>query len=299
MHCKHCEKECDDAEQLKTHVINDHHTESKTLLYCDWCDKPYSKYSYRVNDDYNCCSRECTDKYKGKDGLDTVCEECSEEIHIPPSHIDEVDGYSQDNYFCSKDCESEYKSREWRGSDHPSWDGGDVTVECEQCGDEYGVIPSKVEKTLCCSTECLFKYKEKSETRECVVCDTEITRIPSNFKKENACCSDECFKSHISELRKGEDNPQWKGGQFNYYGPNWNEQREKALERDDNECQECGMSMGDHIRHYSEQLHVHHKKPRREFVDIDDPSVEELRKSNKLSNLVTLCKSCHRKMESS
>lgn len=49
----------------------------------------------------------------------------------------------------------------------------------------------------------------------------------------------------------------------------------RALERDDNRCQECGST---------EDLSVHHLIPRRESG------------THKLCNLVTLCRSCHLKI---
>jgi len=65
------------------------------------------------------------------------------------------------------------------------------------------------------------------------------------------------------------------------FGTNWREQREKALERDDFECRKCGDE---------ESLQVHHRKPRYTYRDSDVLEIEE---SNRLHNLVTLCKTCH------
>ena len=58
---------------------------------------------------------------------------------------------------------------------------------------------------------------------------------------------------------------------YNYY-------KNKALERDNYTCQECG---------YSEELimEVDHIKTRKDFPEL----------INKLSNLVTLCPNCHRR----
>jgi len=67
------------------------------------------------------------------------------------------------------------------------------------------------------------------------------------------------------EERQGEDNPMWSGGGPKYYGPSWEVQREKCLERDEYGCLRCGMSGEDHREKYSQGLHVHHIKRFRSF----------------------------------
>lgn len=80
---------------------------------------------------------------------------------------------------------------------------------------------------------------------------------------------------------RGEKNPRWRGGYEPYYGPNWYFQRDKRLKRD-KYCQRCGTN---------EDLVVHHIVPFREF------GREGYKEANKLSNLITLCRSCHRSVE--
>ncbi len=69
----------------------------------------------------------------------------------------------------------------------------------------------------------------------------------------------------------------------NYYGSSWAKQRDRARARDDYRCQVCGTAEQDRVHH------VHHKSPFRQF---DSPKI-----ANHLSNLVTLCPSCHRRVE--
>lgn len=88
------------------------------------------------------------------------------------------------------------------------------------------------------------------------------------------------------EGKTKEQNPAWKGGgNRKYYGPNWEEQREKALERDDHACHKCGSE---------EDLVVHHHVPIRHWRNNDDRDIED---ANQLWNLVTLCETCHGKVE--
>lgn len=73
------------------------------------------------------------------------------------------------------------------------------------------------------------------------------------------------------------------------YGPLWRDRRWEAIARDNFECQECGMTMSECRDEYDTGLHVHHIIPYREF-DSDE-------KAHQLSNLLTLCPSCHHEEE--
>jgi DEAD/DEAH box helicase domain-containing protein len=70
----------------------------------------------------------------------------------------------------------------------------------------------------------------------------------------------------------------------NQYGPNWKQQRERVRIRDEFRCQVCGREED------GRQHHVHHKTPFRQF--------DSYLSANQLENLVTLCPSCHRRVES-
>jgi 5-methylcytosine-specific restriction endonuclease McrA len=66
-----------------------------------------------------------------------------------------------------------------------------------------------------------------------------------------------------------------------YRGENWKEAREDALVRDSRKCRTCGSKRG---------LAVHHIRAYREFRG-------DYLAANQLSNLKTLCGSCHAKEE--
>ena len=69
----------------------------------------------------------------------------------------------------------------------------------------------------------------------------------------------------------------------NDYGPTWPAQRLRALERDGHRCQVCGAL------EINRPHHVHHKKPFRTFTSAEA--------ANQLDNLITVCPSCHRRVE--
>lgn len=70
-----------------------------------------------------------------------------------------------------------------------------------------------------------------------------------------------------------------------YYGPNWQSVRENVIQRDDEECVVCSLGRSTHQQRYNTDLHVHHRRPLKEF--------DSYKKANKLKNLMTLCRFCH------
>ena len=83
----------------------------------------------------------------------------------------------------------------------------------------------------------------------------------------------------------------------NNYGPNWQQQRRRALERDGYRCRTCGAQSkqaGDEEQ--GALLHVHHIRPFRDYGYTPGAN-ENYRVANQLENLVTLCPSCHRRAE--
>lgn len=83
---------------------------------------------------------------------------------------------------------------------------------------------------------------------------------------------------------------QWRSDP-NDYGPNWPRQREAARARDGYRCVLCGTAETPGREH-----DVHHKKPFRSFGYIPGFN-HNYRQANALDNLVTLCRSCHQRVE--
>ncbi len=75
------------------------------------------------------------------------------------------------------------------------------------------------------------------------------------------------------------------------YGPDWSAQRDAARARDGYVCRQCGAPERDGRQH-----DVHHITPFRTFGYV--PGVNDLYKlANRLENLITLCPTCHRRVE--
>lgn len=87
-------------------------------------------------------------------------------------------------------------------------------------------------------------------------------------------------------VKLGEKAPNWRGGislerSPRRYGDDWENIRLIIYKRDNYTCQECGITMNDAKKPH----HVHHIIP---FV---------LSRDNSLNNLITLCPSCHMRIE--
>ncbi len=77
------------------------------------------------------------------------------------------------------------------------------------------------------------------------------------------------------------------------YGPNWEAQRELARQRDGYRCRLCGAP-----ERPGRQHDVHHLVPFREFGYVPGEN-ERYRQANDLGNLITVCHTCHTRIETS
>jgi DEAD/DEAH box helicase domain-containing protein len=99
----------------------------------------------------------------------------------------------------------------------------------------------------------------------------------------------------------------------NDYGPNWSQQRQLALARDQYRCRTCGATgnspaepdaelaeasapVTNSLRPRSPLLHVHHIRPFRDY-GYQPGQNEQYLVANQLDNLITLCPACHRRAE--
>ena len=163
-----------------------------------------------------------------------------------------------------------------------------MIITCEVCKKKFNRNPSRITGRKFCSRECYFKIaiKHPESIRakrrykiggKCVICGDQI--VGKRYKT----CSKKCLLKlrHHNSLRS--NNSQWSGG-FSYEykkgktSKKWKMLRKSIYKRDNFTCQECGQVGG--------KLNAHHIIPWRISKD-DNPA-----------NLITLCKPCHRKIES-
>ncbi len=193
------------------------------------------------------------------------------------------------NNFCSRDCNHDYL-RKNKGNQHLI---KQVKLSCQYCQKEFSVIYSRKDTAKFCSKSCLglangqrgkIQYRKRVVV-PCINCNIEFEKKPSELKKRNFC-SEKCMGEYYAKsgLFSGENSGTWQGGDIDYYGPNWREQRRKTRRRDNYTCQDCGKTETENSR----QLSVHHIIPFREFNG-------DWKKANTLANLISLCEyPCHR-----
>lgn len=103
-------------------------------------------------------------------------------------------------------------------------------------------------------------------------------------------------RCHSDYVPTGEDHPRWKGKPDPYYGPNWDEERKEALERDGHKCTipDCEVTSEKSKERFGRGLHVHHIDRIENFRAEGEIDYES---ANSLSNLVTLCAVHHTEYE--
>lgn len=213
---------------------------------------------------------------------------------------DTLNTENSEKTFCDRDCYAEWQAEFEGGENHPSWEGGNVSVECQRCGGEIERKPSQVEGKNFCDRDCHAEYMAKNNNGsdhpnaeggevECAWCGDDHYRSPSTMSASNHFCSVRCKGQHMSVHRTGENHPRFTGGRVNY-GEGWNyEKKELVRERDNRVCQSCGMTTIQHKLWCGRKLNVHHIQKARDFDDAE--------KRNSADNLVALCNSCHKEWE--
>lgn len=191
------------------------------------------------------------------------CDGCGVDYETTPYERDRTD-----SNYCSIECYHDTLNDK-------------VDVECDVCGTTLTKYPSDVSDHTFCSQECRSEFQREQWTGEKnprynggkieAVCDTcgqtykdsrsKIERTDSTF------CSKECvYKSERKESYHATMEQMTRSGK-------WKRTREKAIQRDNGQCQECG---------FDGNLHVHHITPLSEGGEPFD-----------LENLLTLCQTCH------
>lgn len=192
-----------------------------------------------------------------------------------------------------------------------------ITLTCPICGASFQVKPYRLARTseICCSPSCAGVHKvprtlgdtgkrNKSgennpnwrggkQTTQCSTCGRRITRKPFAVARSRLVfCDQACWGAWAARHRVGAAHPGWLGGHVEYYGPNWTLQKRAARKRDGYICRHCGKTTKQNGR----ALDVHHIRPFRTFGYIPDVN-DAYRAANDLTNLVSLCRRCHKLAE--
>lgn len=196
---------------------------------------------------------------------------CGTTFYVPPSRATTAK-------FCSAECRRRYGYQpEYKGK---------IEVPCEHCGKVLRRYPSLVKDYNFCDAECFNAYRRRPVIKTCAVCGASFS-VKRSEAPTRLTCGWEC---RVARLR-GHNHPSWRGGREPYYGPNWDEQRRKARERN-GACHRCGRTPAE----IGEALSVHHIKPFREFGYVLGEN-DNYRQANALENLEGLCRRCHARIK--
>lgn len=178
---------------------------------------------------------------------------------------------------CSFKCE--LKSKIHIGEKHFRWGG---TKKCMICDKE--ILGREKRKNKTCSSECSSKLRSASRsgnknprwlggTVNCKQCGKEIFHA---HRLHVLFCSRDCAAKWQSQNLSKENSPLWKGGSaYGEYPPEFNAKlRSEIRKRDEHKCRLCGIKKYD--------LDVHH--------------IDEDKSNSSPGNLISLCRSCHRKV---
>jgi len=153
--------------------------------------------------------------------METECDYCGETFKKQESERKQ-----SENDFCSQECNNKWLSENKTGCESNLWDGGNVAVECDNCGSKVERKPSHVREHTFCNHACLGEWQEREYS--------------------------------------GSGNPAWKGGHDLYTAIRtliddnvWEKAREECRERYDRKCAVCGVDESKLQR----KLDVHHIVP--------------------------------------
>lgn len=243
-------------------------TSSRTHMECPTCGR-----SVRTRSGV----RQHHTKVHGESLPNRTCSSCGTEFYDPKSQ----------RKYCD-DCNPN------AGENNGNWKGGTETTKCKICGKGFEYYPPNKRGVYC--QECVEQADgllpenpstPANVTAACEQCDRTI-RVHEWRKNRNSCgvfCSVNCYGRWLSSNVVGKNHHQWNGGSF-AYGTGWWQTRREALRRDDYQCKRCGAT----AEEIGQNPDVHHITPVREFENPED--------AHTLSNVVCLCRSCHRTVES-
>jgi hypothetical protein len=130
----------------------------------------------------------------------------------------------------------------------------------------------------------IWRLFESSAGLSLRMMDTHGRVSSQTYKYRFGSWSQALKKAHIDGPGPSVD-PSRQPRNKHYAKTDWQALRQQALERDDFECQSCGMAEDEHQAAFGVGLNVHHIK---DIATFDNPA-----EADSLDNLETLCVECH------
>jgi len=211
------------------------------------------------------------------------CEQCGTSVYRSPAQAQRVN-----HILCSVECKYAFrrgrKSPKQTGINHPRWTGSRF---CKVCGKELFERYQR-RKQNCGSEKCAHIVRSQAHAGSrngrwlggqvfCKQCGIEITRTS---RLRATFCSRACGGKWNSENKSGANSHAWKGGKRigvdEAYPPEWTPALRRSIrKRDGLKCTICQTN--------DSVLDVHH--------------IDKNKDNCHPSNLITLCRSCHRRVD--
>lgn len=241
---------------------------AKKIFHCQNCGNEYSTY---YDSKLKFCCRECQKEFTAK-SHERACQQCGQPYIASPASAGK---------FCSHFCYGE----SLKGQKPNNYNRAEKT--CELCGKVFFVSQYRADAAKFCSTKCHDQARLDRVMINCDGCGLPFEAIKSQSHLRT--CSRECH----SRIMSGPNCNLWNGGQRqHYYGPDWRSQRAACRARDNHTCRICSKKHQKGKRLFD----VHHVRPFRSF-GYKAGQNENYRQANDLPNLITVCLSCHMKIE--
>jgi len=279
-----CNRKCFNEHRIKTIAV-----------VCNNCGTTFPRFKSLIRERNYCC-HECSNEgrtgnpvIKNRKRIDVLCDGCGGDLQITP-----YQKRTHKKHFCDNDCHAKWKSVNQRGANNPVFKKR-VTLTCDYCGNTFQrkrFLVNKHGKNFC-NAECRNRWSTEKNVGEnnpryngggivveCAQCGASTKKNQWFIEnRQNLFCSPECYAEFIT----GSGSPQWKGGRTNY-GIGWtNPVKAMVRDRDNHQCQMCFRYESE----FKQKLCVHH---------LDGNSHNN---PDDLSNFISLCRSCHGKVEHS
>lgn len=273
------------------------------------CQNPECQKTFTTNNPNHSgkyCSNACykAARWPGQRRFTVPCTQCGKEVERKKNELE-----ASKQVFCSRSCHDAWRHAHGpRGENHHQYSR--VEVICDQCGKTFRKNPFAVanRNARFCSKDCQNNWnrlnapnlqmgsKNPRYTQQsvaCAQCGQTVSRQPWQIEGYAIqFCNSVCMGAWRAEHLTGENSPNWRGGHPEYYGPNWEQQRRKARQRDGYTCQHCGRNE----RELGRELDVHHITPFRRFGYMRGQN-DAYQTANRLENLISLCNPCHKRAE--
>lgn len=225
---------------------------------CPQCNEEFK--TYRLAAIY--CGKRCADKAM-INRTELICHQCGKSFLRENRRAK-----NKEHVFCTPGCH-----QEWMYGLSPE-------KTCPICETIFRP-PTNHQEQIFCSQRCWYDYKTQSSDVPCDHCGkVKQVRKAKLTNQDKHYCSRACWRKSIQM----EGNPAWNGGYAKYKGPNWEHQSLKCRKRDSFTCQSCYKVES------TRPFHAHHRTPYRLFG-------KDWVRANDLRNLITLCDSCHSRIE--